>query len=104
MGYKKIDEKDIAYIKEIIGDKKRVLVKDEINEEYGHDELCGIKSLPDIVAVVKARMKYQKSWLTPMKTIYPSRRGARAPALSAPPCRRTRYSYRFKLHEQDYRA
>lgn len=60
MGYKKIDEKDIAYIKEIIGDKKRVLVKDEINEEYGHDELCGIKSLPDIVAVVKSADEVSK--------------------------------------------
>lgn len=53
MGYKKIDQEDIAYIKGIISDEERILIGDFINEEYSHDELSGTSSYPDIV--VKAR-------------------------------------------------
>ena len=48
-GYKKIDEKDITYIREIVKDDERVLAGDNINEEYSHDELSGTSSYPDIV-------------------------------------------------------
>ena len=40
-GYKRIDENDITYIKEIIKDDERVQAGDNINEEYSHDELSG---------------------------------------------------------------
>ena len=39
--YKKLDDKDIAFIKNVIGDEERVLVGENINEEYSHDELGG---------------------------------------------------------------
>ena len=37
--YKKIDKDDILYIKNTIQDDERVLVGENINEEYSHDEL-----------------------------------------------------------------
>mgnify|MGYP000891904760 CR=1 FL=1 len=49
MSYKKIDEKDISRIREIVNDNERVLRGDQINEEYSHDELSGTSSYPDIV-------------------------------------------------------
>ena len=36
--YKKIDKDDILYIKNTIQDDERVLVGENINEEYSHDE------------------------------------------------------------------
>ena len=39
--YKKIDKDDILYIKNTIQDDERVLVGENINEEYSHDELSG---------------------------------------------------------------
>lgn len=64
MGYKKIDQEDIAYIKGIISDEERILIGDFINEEYSHDELSGTSSYPDIVVKaesaeeISAVMKY----------------------------------------------
>lgn len=49
MSYKKFDEADLAVIKDIINDAERVLYKDQINEEYSHDELSGTSSYPDVV-------------------------------------------------------
>lgn len=49
MSYKKFDEADLAVIKDIIDDPERVLYKDQINEEYSHDELSGTSSYPDVV-------------------------------------------------------
>lgn len=54
MGYKKFDEQDLAYLKELIRDEERVLAGNEINEEYSHDELSGISSYPDVVIKVKS--------------------------------------------------
>ena len=45
--YKKIDKDDILYIKNTIQDDERVLVGENINEEYSHDELSGTSSYPD---------------------------------------------------------
>ena len=39
MGYKRLDEKDLRYIKQVIGDDERILYGENINEEYSHDEL-----------------------------------------------------------------
>lgn len=47
--YRKPSAEDIAYIREVIGDPGRVLLGDDINEEYGHDELSGTESRPDLV-------------------------------------------------------
>ena len=52
--YKKLDNSDITYIKEIVKDEERILVGDFINEEYSHDELGGTSSYPDIVVRAKS--------------------------------------------------
>ena len=49
--YKKIDEQDITYIKSFIPEN-RVLVFDEISNDYAHDELGGIESKPEILVYV----------------------------------------------------
>lgn len=47
--YKKLEAEDIAYIREVITDPRRILLGDDINEEYSHDELSDTKSWPDVV-------------------------------------------------------
>lgn len=47
--YKKLAAEDIAYIREVIQDSRRILLGDDINEEYSHDELSDTKSWPDVV-------------------------------------------------------
>lgn len=47
--YKSIDGEDIAALQEIIGDDSRVLFGPTMNDDYAHDELGGIYSLPDVV-------------------------------------------------------
>ncbi|MGN0266529.1 MAG: FAD-binding oxidoreductase [Lachnospiraceae bacterium] len=47
--YKKLETEDIAYIREVITDPRRILLGDDINEEYSHDELSDTKSWPDVV-------------------------------------------------------
>jgi glycolate oxidase len=50
MSYKEVEVKDYEYILSIAeNDKERVFFRDEINEDYSHDELGGIKKMPDIV-------------------------------------------------------
>lgn len=49
MGYKQFDDKDIIVLKDIIKDDDRILYKENINEEYSHDELGGTSSYPDVV-------------------------------------------------------
>ena len=50
MSYKEVELKDYEYILSIAeNDKERVLFKENINEDYSHDELGGIKQMPDIV-------------------------------------------------------
>lgn len=50
MNYKEVEIKDYEYILSITeNDKERVFFKEDINEDYGHDELGGIKQMPDIV-------------------------------------------------------
>lgn len=51
--YKNIEIEDYESILELIGnDKERVFFRDEVNEDYSHDELGGIKKMPDIVVQV----------------------------------------------------
>lgn len=50
MNYKEVELKDYEYILSIVeNDKERIFFRDEINEDYSHDELGGIKKMPDIV-------------------------------------------------------
>lgn len=49
MSYKAFDENDYQAIRQIIGDDERVLYKENIKEEYSHDELGGTECYPDIV-------------------------------------------------------
>jgi glycolate oxidase len=52
MSYKAFEEQDFLAIREIIGDNERVLYKNNINEDYSHDELGGTECYPDIVVQV----------------------------------------------------
>lgn len=54
------DEKNFRDILEIINDDERVLYGDAINEEYSHDELGGIHSVPDIVVRAKSTEEISK--------------------------------------------
>ncbi|MBD7911277.1 MULTISPECIES: FAD-binding oxidoreductase [Clostridium] len=49
--YKKIDEKDIEYLKSVLG-QDRVLSGDEISEDFSHDELGGISKMPEVLVEV----------------------------------------------------
>lgn len=46
--YKTIDDKDIEFLKSFIP-KERILVNDEISNDYAHDELGGIEKKPDVL-------------------------------------------------------
>jgi glycolate oxidase len=60
VNYKRLDQKDIEYIEDIIGDKERVLYGENINEEYSHDELSGTESYPDVVVRVTSAEEVAK--------------------------------------------
>ncbi|MDQ0150262.1 FAD-binding oxidoreductase [Eubacterium multiforme] len=60
MDYKKIELKDIEFIKGIINDDERILLGNDINEEYSHDELGDIKKFPDIVVKVASTEEVSK--------------------------------------------
>lgn len=49
--YKKIDSKDIEFLKSVVGDDK-ILFGKEINEDYSHDELGGISNYPEALVRV----------------------------------------------------
>ena len=53
MPYKRIDETDTAFFKSIM-EQKYVLLGEDINEDYSHDELGGIESFPDVVLRVRS--------------------------------------------------
>ena len=48
MNYKKIDSQDISYLKTAVS-PDRVFTGEEISEDYGHDELGGVFSMPEDV-------------------------------------------------------
>lgn len=50
--YKKMDEADFQFLKSVILEEERTLRKDQINEEYSHDELSGTNSFPEVVVKV----------------------------------------------------
>ncbi len=55
MSYKQLDYNDVHFIKELIGDPERVLLGEDISEDYSHDELSGTTSAPDLVVLVKTK-------------------------------------------------
>jgi glycolate oxidase len=57
MCYKTFDETDYKKMLEMIGDPSRVLFKDEISRDYGHDELGGIFYMPDVVIKATTAME-----------------------------------------------
>lgn len=57
--YKKIDGKDIDYLRSII-DENRILFGNEISEDYSHDELGGIENYPEIVIRVTSTDEVSK--------------------------------------------
>ena len=57
--YKNIDENDYKAILSIVPEE-RVLYKDNINEEYSHDELSSERSYPDIVVRVTSAEEVSK--------------------------------------------
>jgi len=60
MTYKQLDEKDIAFIQSIIQNDERVLLGDQINEEFSHDELSGTRSYPEVVVRVESAQEVSK--------------------------------------------
>lgn len=49
MSYKKLDTKDLEFLKKLINDDQRVIHGSDIKEEYSHDELGDTESYPDVV-------------------------------------------------------
>lgn len=49
--YKRIDEKDIEFLKSVLGED-RVFVGEDISEDFSHDELGGISKMPDVLVEV----------------------------------------------------
>lgn len=49
--YKRIDNKDIEFLKNVVGEDK-VLHGNDINEDYSHDELGGVSNYPDVLVKV----------------------------------------------------
>ena len=57
--YKKIDNKDIDFLKSFIP-KERLLIGDEISKDYSHDELGGISKMPDVLINVVSTEEVSK--------------------------------------------
>lgn len=51
MSYKKIDAQDVQYLISVLG-KDRVYTGSSISEDYSHDELGGIESMPEVMVEV----------------------------------------------------
>ena len=57
--YKTFDEKDFEALAQIV-DRERLLWKDEIKEEYSHDELSAEAHYPDVVVRVLSTEEVSK--------------------------------------------
>jgi len=57
--YNKVLDTDVATLKKIVGDEA-VLVGSEISEDYGHDELGGIVSMPEVLVRVSSTEEVSK--------------------------------------------
>ncbi|HBJ2608941.1 2-hydroxy-acid oxidase [Clostridium botulinum] len=59
MEYKKLDVKDIEFLKSVAG-QERVYTGGDINEDYSHDELGGISKMPDVMVEVLSTEEVSK--------------------------------------------
>ena len=59
MEYKKLDIKDIEFLKSVAG-QDRVYIGEDINEDYSHDELGGISKIPDAMVEVVSTEEVSK--------------------------------------------
>ncbi|MCW6077293.1 FAD-binding oxidoreductase [Clostridium sporogenes] len=59
MEYKKLDVKDIEFLKSVVG-QERVYTGEDINEDYNHDELGGISKIPDAMVEVLSTEEVSK--------------------------------------------
>ncbi|PRR78644.1 putative FAD-linked oxidoreductase [Clostridium liquoris] len=57
--YKKIDEKDIEFLKAIVG-KDRICIGEDISEDFSHDELGGVKKMPEVLIEVLSTEEVSK--------------------------------------------
>lgn len=53
MAYKKIDAADITFLSNIVGNKY-LFYRDQISEDYSHDELGGINNYPEVLIKVRS--------------------------------------------------
>jgi FAD/FMN-containing dehydrogenases len=57
--YKKLDEKDIKFLVELLGED-RVFTGEDINEDFSHDELGGISKMPEVLVEVLSTEEVSK--------------------------------------------
>lgn len=57
--YKKIDVKDIEFLKGVVSDKN-IFTKEDISEDYSHDELGGISNYPEVLVKVHSTKEVSK--------------------------------------------
>ncbi len=48
MNFKKIDQKDVDFLISVVGEE-RIYVGESISEDFGRDELVGVKSMPEVL-------------------------------------------------------
>lgn len=59
MMYKKIDEKDIEFLRNLCGEEN-ILIGEDINEDYSHDELGGVEKYPEVLVNVHSTEEVSK--------------------------------------------
>ena len=70
MDYKKVDEKDVEYLRTLV-DADRILVGDEISEDYSHDELGTVANYPEVLMRVLSTCLLYTSWLARSSPLTP---------------------------------
>ncbi len=48
MNFKKVDQKDVDFLTSVVGEE-RIYVGEGISEDFGRDELVGVKSMPEVL-------------------------------------------------------
>lgn len=82
----KFDEKNYLDIEKIIRDSERVLYKDNINEEYSHDELGNAHSAPTLLLRRSQPRRFRALRAMRTKTKFRSPCAEAEPDLSARAC------------------
>lgn len=60
MKYKRIDQIDIDFLSSICGRERVFIGEEEINEDFSHDELAGIKKFPEVLVEVTSTEEVSK--------------------------------------------